>query len=272
MIKYFGFTELEKYVVGSGITTSLRRYLEIVVRIMVVITVVVAVMGLIILNMITTLINAIITTLLVTSLVILTSLLMILLIPKLIYANRGFKLESKYLRLLYFLSTFIVAGLGITKALIRLKDFEELRDFNIELELIANEVYLGKDLDEVLHYVASITPCKSFASFLITISNVSRSGRDVLPVINHLIDNYFIDIRSRMEEVIDYVSILSEAFVVVALIFPLIVSIIASTSTLAPFGLLDPYLLMIITTLLIVPTSSLAYYILVDYVMSVVQL
>jgi Flp pilus assembly protein TadB len=233
---------------------------------------VVVVVGLIILNMITTLINAIVTTLLITLLVIPASLLMMLLIPKIIYANRGFKLESKYLRLLYFLSTFIVAGLGITKALIRLKDFEELRDFNIELELIANEVHLGKDLDEVLHYVASITPCKSFASLLTTIGNVSKSGRDVLPVINYLIDNYFIDIRSRMEEVVDYVSILSEAFVVIALIFPLIVSIITSTSTLAPFGILDPYVLLIITTLLIVPSSSLAYYILVDYVMSVVQL
>jgi len=246
--------------------------LEVVAYVTIMIIAVVVVVGLIILNMITTLINAIVTTLLITFLVIPASLLMMLLIPKIVYANRGFKLESKYLRLLYFLSTFIVAGLGITKALIRLKDFEELRDFNIELELIANEVYLGKDLDEVLHYVASITPCKSFASLLTTIGNVSKSGRDVLPVINYLIDNYFIDIRSRMEEVIDYVSILSEAFVVIALIFPLIVSIIASTSTLAPFGILDPYVLLIITTLLIVPSSSLAYYILVDYVMSVVQL
>lgn len=206
------------------------------------------------------------------ALIIFISMLIVITLPKILHMNRGYKLEAKYPSLLYLFSSLIVSGLGPTKALLELSNFEELKDFRVELEQITNQLHLGRSLDDIINYLTTITPCKSLASLLMVVGSIVKGGYDPLPVVNHLIDSYFITIRARIEEAINFIGILSEAFVAAVLIFPLIVSVIASTTSLVPLGIINPYLLMIVTTLVIVPATSLTYYILVDYVMSSVYI
>ncbi len=267
-------SSLERYVVGSGLTSSLSEYFETSIKLFIlttstllpIISVVVTVQyDLGFLSKLTVILTT-------AALITFISMLVVVTLPKILHVNRGYRLEAKYPSLLYIFSSLIVSGLGPTKALLELSNFKELEEFKLELEQITNQLHLGKSLDDIINYLTMITPSKSLASLLMVIGSIARGGYDPLPVINHLIDSYFIEVRTRIEEAISFIGILSEAFVAVVLIFPLIVSVIASTTSLMPLGIINPYMLMIVTTLVIVPAASLTYYILVDYIMSSVYI
>lgn len=267
------FSTLEKYVIGSGIAPSLSRYFEISIKLytlsLILTSTTSAAIAVQILNLglLRSAIIALIALLLMTSLFVLA----VLTLPKLLHANRGYKLEAKYPTLLYLFSSLVVSGLGLTKALLELNNFEDLKEFKVELDQISSGLYLGKSLDDIISYLISITPCKSLASLLMIIGSIMRSGRDPSSAVNYLIENYFTTLRARVEEVISFMSMLSEAFVAIALIFPLVISVISSTTSLLPSGIASPYLLLVITSLVLVPASSIMYYILVDYLMSSVR-
>ncbi|MEM4499524.1 MAG: type II secretion system F family protein [Sulfolobales archaeon] len=268
------FSRLERYVVGSGIAPSLSRYFEISIKLytlsLVLTSTASAVITIQILNL--GLLESITITLIVLFLMTSLFILAVLILPKLLHANRGYKLEAKYPTLLYIFSSLVVSGLGPTKALLELNNFEDLKEFKVELDQISNGLYLGKSLDDITSYLILITPCRSLASLLMIIGSIVRSGRDPLSAVNYLIENYFTTLRARVEEVVNFMSMLSEAFIAIALIFPLIISIISSTTSLLPSGVASPYLLLVITSLVLVPASSIVYYILVDYLMSSVYI
>lgn len=261
----------EKYVVGSGLSPSLETYVRKSIK-----TTLITCSVLLILYMLSVftlgfkLISIVIDLIiLLTTLIPLVFLLSTTLIPRLLFLNRGFKLEAKYHRLLFFLSLLLTSGLGVTKSLLSLTQFrDELKDFNIELSIIEDRLMLGHDFNDVINYVASITPCKSLSNLLLSVIGIERSGYNILPVVTNLINNYFALLKARMEEVISYLGMITEAFIAIALIFPLIISIIASTTLLIPVGGLDPYALMLITLLIIIPTSSFIYYVVIDYILS----
>lgn len=264
------FSRLEKYVVGSGVAPSLAAYFSNVVRLVSLILVLTSIISLIVAAQILQLGLVMGAALFIglTTAVFSSSILTSLALPVILHANRGYKLEARYPAFLYLFSTLIVSGLGSVKALLELGSFKELEEFKIELEHLINGIHLGKSLDDVIEYIITITPCRSLASLLMHVEGIIRSGRDPLPIINYLIDDYFIAMRSRIEEAVSFIGMMTEAFTAIALIFPLVISVLASTASMIPVGIIDPYLLLIITVLVIVPASSLTYYILVDYITS----
>ncbi|MEM2444995.1 MAG: type II secretion system F family protein [Sulfolobales archaeon] len=268
------FNVLEKYVVGSGLAISLSSYFNVSIKL----TLLILTLTFTVSSIITTqifkleLVKGTAAVLSVVLIVFSLSILTFLALPKILHANRGYKLEARYPAFLYFFSTLMVSGLGSIKALLELNNFRELNEFRIELEQIINGLHLGKSLDDVINYVITITPCRSLASLLTYLLGVIKSGHDPLPIINYLIESYFVTIRSRIEEVVNSMGVLTEAFIALALVFPLVVSVLSSTTSLIPIGVLNPYLLLIITALVIVPATSLTYYILIDYMMSSVSI
>lgn len=268
------FSGLEKYVVGSGVAPSLIRYFDTVIKLNLFVLALSVPASLVVVTQLfqLELARGAAVFLSVTIIVLSISIFISLVLPVILHVNRGYKLEAKYPAFLYFFSALIVSGLGSIKALLELNNFKELKEFKVELEQITNGLHLGRSLDDIINYVATITPCRSLASLLTYIEGITRSGHDPLPIINYLIENYFINIRSRVEEAVNFMGMLTEVFTAIALIFPLVVSVLASTTSLIPLGAINPYLLLIITVLVIVPASSITYYILVDYMMSSVSI
>jgi len=266
---------LEKYVIGSGLAPSIKQYLNKSIRLMF-ITVIASLTTQVPLYtfIFKQAISASILLSLTISFVAVPSIafLLMVLIPPIMYRDRGFKLEARIPRLALFLSSILASGGGLIRALLDLYEFKDMLHFKVELEIIRNGIALGKDAGEVLNYVASITPSRSLATLLITLSNAERSGRNILPVISHLLDTYLIELRSRIEEAINYMGILTEAFIVISLIFPLIISTFAAATALMPVTPLNPYTLLSLTSFIMVPVSAIMYYIAIDYVASGVQI
>jgi len=261
----------ERYVIGSGLSPSLETYVRRSIKVtLIACSISLVLYALTALALGFKLINAIIDLIMLLAILIpLAFFLSTTLIPKLLFLNRGFKLEAKYYRLLFFLSLFLTSGLGVTKSLLKLTQLrDELKDFSIELDIIEDRLMLGYDFNEVISYVASITPCKSLSNLLLSIIGIERSGYSTLPVMTNLANNYFTLLKARMEEAINYLGMLTEAFIAIALIFPLIISIITSSTLLVPVGGLDPYALMLMTLLVIMPTSLFIYYVVIDYILS----
>lgn len=264
------FKDYERYVVGSGLSKSLRTYVKLVIRFSII--ALAACMTLYVVGVLVygfKLIYPAIDMAIIVLIFVTMFFTALILLPKLLYINRGFKLEAKYYRLLFFTSLLLTSGAGVIKAILGLREFkEELEDFKIELEIMDDRLSLGYDLAEVIDYVASITPCKSLSNLLLDMLSLERSGRNVMPVITNLVSSYFTSLKSRMEEITNYLSMLSEIFIATAIIFPMIVMIISSTTTAIPIGGFDPSTLLAITLLIIIPVASILYYIAVDYVLS----
>jgi len=266
---------LERYVIGSGLAYSIKQYLikSIKLVLITIISSIVIQIPLYILILKRSVFISIISSFLISFVTIpLLALSLMILIPPMMYKNRGFKLEARFPRLALFLSSILASGVSPTKALLDLCEFREMLYFDVEFEIIRNGIMFGKDISEVLDYVASITPSRSLATLLIALANVERSGRNPLPIVSHILDSYLVEFRSRIEEAVNYMGILTEAFIIVSLVLPIIVSVFAVTTALMPAAFLNSYALLSLTSFIIVPVSALMYYIAIDYVASGVQI
>ncbi|MEL9939683.1 MAG: type II secretion system F family protein [Ignisphaera sp.] len=264
--------DLETIVIGSGVATSYRKYVEKVSM---------ALLPALLFSSIASTLLALHLSAppLVIALLALVAPLLIVLpiamalaisIPVILYRNRGEVLESKALQLLLALSLLGASGQSIYKNLEALpivlgKDF---KFFFIEIDLATSLIRAGVPVDEALKRVSNITPSQTLRELFSSLASAIAIGGGITNVLSSLLERYVSRYSIRIEKSVETLNVYMEVYVAVALLIPVLVGSIAALLLLYPISWLSFDALMILTTLLLVPIASTSIVVLSDVIVS----
>ncbi|MEM0027308.1 MAG: type II secretion system F family protein [Ignisphaera sp.] len=270
-LKFFKI-DLETMVIGSGIATSYRKYVERSSKILLLVFLVSSISSAFFaLYMFASPLAIVLLTLAIPLLIVLPiAMALTIFIPIILYSNRGEVVESKTLQLLLALSLLGASGQSIYRILESLpivlgRDF---KFFSVEIDLATSLIKAGVPADEALKRVASITPSQTLRELFSSLASAIAIGGGVTDLLSSLLERYVSRYSIRIERAVETLNVYMEVYVAVALLIPVLVGSIAALLLIYPISWLSFDALMILTTLLLVPTASASIVVLSDVIVS----
>jgi flagellar protein FlaJ len=264
----------EAYIVGSGISTSLERYVATSSRILLATSVALFSLALVVLLRVLPLSVSLVVSA-TAALVIAPALSSAVLIylPVAVYKNRGEVLESKALQLLSALALLTASGQSVYKVFEALPRVlgGDYKVFSVELDLASSLVKVGVPVDEALKRVAEITPSPTLRDLFLSLSSIISIGGNVAQVVWSLVERYVTRYGIRVERSVEALNVFMEVYVAIALMIPILVGSTAALLLIYPIAGISFEALMVLTTLILVPISSAAIVTIADVIVSRVR-
>lgn len=264
----------EAYVMGSGISTSLERYVATSSRILLATSVALFSLALVVLLRVLPLSISLVVSA-TAALVIAPALSSAVLIylPVAVYKNRGEVLESKALQLLSALALLTASGQSVYKVFEALPRVlgGDYKVFSVELDLASSLVKVGVPVDEALKRVAEITPSPTLRDLFLSLSSIISIGGSVAQVVWSLVERYVTRYGIRVERSVEALNVFMEVYVAIALMIPILVGSTAALLLIYPIAGISFEALMVLTTLILVPISSAAVVTIADVIVSRVR-
>ena len=263
---------LESLVVGSKISSSLDRYARISSLCIFLAMVGTGIASLILMyRYVEDIIISIATCILVSICVAFPlSLAIAIAIPSFAYSNRRSLLEAKFPLLAMTLSLLLASGVGISKAFNELEKrfIEELKYFDLEIQMVNSLIRIGIPIDEALHRVSSITPSLSVRELFTGLASVARVGGDPATIVSSIMANYIVRYGILVEKTVNDIGIIMEVYLAFALLIPVILGSVAVLFLLHPIPILSFEAIMFFTIFILIPIVSITILIIVDTMVS----
>ncbi|MCS7111272.1 MAG: type II secretion system F family protein [Ignisphaera sp.] len=264
---------LDIYVVGSGISSSIERYFlvaswyTLAAMAMSVLTTLLYAHHVLKLSLFYLIILAL---LMVPLLTLLASIELVVILPKILFTNRGSIMESKAILLLTVLALLTTGGRGvqdiihdIPRALGR-----EYRYFSIEIDLVRSLTRLGMPLDVALKRTAEITPSMTVKELLSLLASVSNVGGDVSSTIKLELDRYIARYELGVEKAVESLNVYMEVHIALALLTPVLIGSIAVLTLLHPLAGISFEQIMFLSSFILLPITTAVVIVLADAIVS----
>ena len=263
-------------VLGSGLSSSPRRYAATGLALMVLVDAVVAVGGFLLLTHVLGLSVAAALAAVGLSLVSATSLVMTVLVslPRIAYASRGSRLEPRFPLLASSLATRLLAGSTLHGAVLELaeRELEELREFRVELEYLRGAVRLGAPLDRAFEAAARITPSTSLKSLFSALAAAARTGAGIEDIIDTILREYLFNVEMEIDRVTAGLGAYMEIFVAASVMLPIAIGVVGLLLVFNPIPGLDFNTLLFTTTFILTPMTAAGIIVLADNLVSRIRL
>lgn len=264
--------KLDVYVIGSGISSSIERYFIVASRYTLI-----------------AILIAIFTTLLYTHysiklsplhsilLVVVISLLMLptsieftLVLPRILYSNRGSTIEPKAILLLSAIALLLTGGQSIQSVIENLPKTlgKDYRYFSIEIDYVKSITRLGTPLDVALMRAAEITPSPTVRELLSTLASILNIGGDTPSIIRLQLDRYIARYEIDVEKAVENLNVYMEIFVALALLIPVLIGSIAILALLYPLAGISFEYIMFLSSFILLPLSTAIVIVLADTIVA----
>lgn len=266
--------ELEYYVLGSGISSSIDRYIML------------SKMNIYLLMLLSGIVTFIVTcnrlpilisvgvSLYITFLIIMPlALALTMAIPNIVYRHRSSVLESKFMILALYLSSIVAGGADLSKAFVELAKMANgpLKPFSLELRIIVSRLNIGEPIDRALEYASRITPSPSLRELFQALAAGSRIGVAILNIIDAVVSGYLNRFSIYLEKETNSLAILLDSYTVIAMTTPIIVGTIALLFSF--IGGFYQYLQMVMfLSFIFLPLASLVTLVIADTIASRLRL
>ncbi len=264
----------EIYVIGSGISTSIERYLSTSSKILLATSITTFTITLVMTSRALPLFISL-TVSAVASLVIAPSLSLAILIylPMAMYRNRGEVLESKAITLLSALALLTASGQSIYRVLEALPVVlgRAYKVFSVELDLASSLIKVGVPVSEALKRVAHITPSNILRDLFLSLSSIISIGGNVAPVVQSLVERYVTRYGIRVERSVEELNIVMEVYVAITMLIPMIVNSTAAFLLIYPIAGLSFDAILVLTIPILMPIASVAIVTIADMIVSRVR-
>lgn len=188
------------------------------------------------------------------------------------YSSRGDYLEAKFHAYASTLALLLAGGAGVAEAFRALANYkDELRDFLPEIEYMNNMISLGYSVDKALEGLAEMTPSRSIKGLALALSNAVVVGADVAGIVQRHLSEYSSYQYSLVERISATVGILMEAFLVIGMMTPVLVSMVIMLLLAYPVRGLSVTSLVVLVAFIMVPLLSAMVVILIDNQLSKVR-
>lgn len=266
------FRGLEPLVIGSKISSSFDRYARISSLCILLAMLGTGIVSLIFMSKyVESIIISIVACILIPICVVFPlALAIVIAIPSFAYSNRRSLLEAKFPLLAMTLSLLLASGIGIAKAFNELEKrfLEELKYFDLEVQMVNALIRIGIPIDEALQRVSSVTPSLSVRELFIGLASVARVGGDPATVVNSIMVNYIGRYGILVEKTVNDIGIMMETYLAFALLIPIVLGSIAVLFLLHPIPALSFEAIMFLTTFILIPIASITILIIVDSMVS----
>jgi len=264
--------KLEIYVIGSGISPSINRYVYISSLAMLVSLITVFVIS----SIYTIYVLGIAISIAITASAILSIatiflvLAMAIAIPRIMYSNRSRILESKAILLLMAISLLSASGLDIYSVFERIPSIlgKSYKYFSIEIDRARYMVRAGIPIDKVFSDIAKITPSQILRELFSGLSSFSRVGGDLGGVIEGVLTRYISRYELEVERIANTLSVYTEIYVALSLLIPVLIGSLAMIFLIYPIGGISFEAIMFLSTFILIPVSSLVIAVLADVAVS----
>lgn len=268
---------LDKYVIGSNLSSGLDKYISISINLLTVSTLCsLSILNIFLIQMLGfKILLSVLLSLVATFIFINIPILFILItIPILVYKNRGYIIEYKLPILISTIAFLSSAGLSLHDIILRIKDFmgRDYKFFSVELDIIKSCAQIGIPLDKVLKNVASLTPSPSFRELLLGFSSLSIVGADIASYVETMFNNYISRYELAIERAVNSLNVYMEIYIAIALLLPVLAGSLAILFILFPVLGLTFEAITALVTLVLVPISSIAIIVLTDILVSRLRL
>ncbi|ADM28461.1 Type II secretion system F domain [Ignisphaera aggregans DSM 17230] len=264
--------KLEIYVIGSGISPSINRYVYISSLAMLVSLIAVFIIS----SIYTIYVFGIAIPIAITASAILSIatiflvLAMVIAIPRIMYSNRSRILESKAILLLMAISLLSASGLDIYSVFERIPNIlgESYKYFSIEIDRARYMVRAGIPIDKVFSDIARITPSQILRELFSGLSSFSRVGGDLGKVVEGVLTRYISRYELEVERIANTLSVYTEIYVAISLLIPVLIGSLAMIFLIYPIGGISFEAIMFLSTFILIPVSSLVIAVLADVAVS----
>lgn len=200
-------------------------------------------------------------------------------LPMLAYANRGSKLEPRFLLFAESLSTKLLAGADLATAFIMTyeKEAEELRDFLLEVEYIASGLRAGMPPEGVLEEAARLTPSPSLKRLFTSLAAAARTGTGVREIVLAAIREHLYSLETEIERLSRSLGAILEVYVAASAMLPVAVGVVGLLLAIGFQGAaaipgLNINSILFLLTFVAVPVVSATVVVLVDSMLSRVRI
>ncbi|MEM4506600.1 MAG: type II secretion system F family protein [Ignisphaera sp.] len=264
---------VDRFVVGSGLSPSLERYVSIVFKIIICILVsMILIVSIFLysaygLNPYLSIAISFVFNLFV---VLPISIVFSIVLPKSMYSNRGSIVESKMPILLSAMAFLSSAGLSLHEMVSKIGMFlgDDYRFFSVELDIVRSYIRIGVPLEEALRYVAHLTPSQSFRELLLGLSSISVIGGDIGSFIRSMFDRYVSRYELMIEKAVNSLNVYMEVYVAVSLLIPVLAGSTAVLFILSPIAGISFEAFMALVTFILIPIPSAVIIVLADTIVS----
>lgn len=268
--------QVEVQVIGSGLSRSLRRYASIGLLALVLVDAFVAVAAYLASYLVlrapqpVSLVAAVLASLSATALV----LAVLVSLPRLAYSSRGSRLEPRFPLLASSLATRLLAGSGLSAAVLGVaeEEAEELREFRVELEYLRSAIRVGVPIDRVLEEAARITPSVSLRSLFSALAVAARTGAGIEDIVDTVLHEYLFNVEMEIDRVTAGLGAYMEIFVAASVMLPIAIGVVGLLLVFSPIPGLSFNTLLFLTTFILTPMTAAGIIVLSDSLVSRVRL
>ncbi len=266
------YAKLETYVIGSGVSPSIDRYLYILSIALffssISIFIASSMLTIYILGM--PILIGITVSAIALFIIILSIIAIGIAIPRILYANRSSVLESKAILLLLAISMLSSSGMNIYSVFERIQDVlgNDYRYFSVEIDRIRYLTRAGMPIDDVLRDVSQLTPSQTMRELFSSLSSFSRVGGNIVRVIEDILMRYISRYELGVERVADTLTVYMEIYVAVSLLIPILIGSLAMLFLVYPLRGISFEAIIFLSTFIIIPITSIAITILSDMAVS----
>ncbi len=265
--------DVDRFVVGSGLSPSLERYVSIVFKLIICILASMSLIVSIFLYSIYGLdlyLSTAISFVFDLSIALPISIAFSIVLPKFMYSNRGSIVESKMPILLSAMAFLSSAGLSLHEIVSKIYTFlgDDYRFFSVELDIVRSYTRIGVPLEEALRYVAHLTPSQSFRELLLGLSSISVIGGDIGSFIRSMFDRYVSRYELMIEKAVNNLNVYMEVYVAVSLLVPVLAGSTAVLFILSPIAGISFEAFMALVTFILIPIPSAVIIVLADTIVS----
>jgi len=264
---------LNIYVIGSGVSSSVDRYLSMASKCSFVAIAIAIPITLIYTHYTAKLplfTSLLLSLFVLPLLLLLTSIEFTMLLPKMLYINRGAIIDSKAILLFTAVALLTTGGEslqgvieGIPKAL-----GKDYRYFSIEIDLVRSLTKIGTPLDVALRKAAEVTPSPTIRELLSSLASISNIGGDVSSIVRLQLDRYVGRYEISIGKAVESLNVYMEIYIALALLMPVLIGSLAVLTLLHPLAGISFEHVMFFSSFLLLPVSAIAIIVLADTIVS----
>ncbi len=268
--------ELERYVVGAGVSRSIDRYAS---RGLLAIIVAAAAAGVFTgflvgfvmqMGAVYAVVAAILAAVSVSSAV----LAVLISLPGTAYSSRGSRLEPRFPLFASALVTRLLAGMNLSSAVLEVAEEEadELKEFSIELEYLSSMLRAGMPPEKAFERAAWVTPSTSLRSLFSALATAAKTGAGIEEIVDAVLREYLFNVGTEIDRVSSSLGAYMELFVASSVMLPIAVGVVGLLLIFSPIPGIDFNTLLFLTTFVFVPMTAASILVLSDMTVSRVRL
>ena len=181
--------------------------------------------------------------------------------------SRAASIEAGLVYTIGFMSALANAGMDVTRIIEKTIEVEDNKDIKRELLLLLRDIkILGIDVVTAINNAIKRSASRSFEEYLEGVRETVLISGDLREYISFVMNRLIEDKRRSLMDIVNSLSFISEIYITLMVAAPMIFTILFSLMSILGGGIMgiNPLLLLIFYTFIMVPLSSLAVIIIID--------